>query len=330
MIARRSFLTLLGGAAAATAQVHPHAAFTQTAKRPLIGMLFGASEQSSAQNVSSFLRGMRELGYVDGRNYDIAFRYADGNTATQPALAEQLLGLNPDVIVTANSGAASAVKQKSPSIAIVSAALDDPVGVGLVESYSRPGGQVTGILFTIDTLPGKQIQLALEMVPGATKVGVLLNLNVVSDFYRKAAEAAARTLGVSLVSAGVRTAAEIDAAVSELAQARVDAMVILPNPLFANEGRRIALLAAERRVPALYAYRQAVVDGGLVSYGIDLRDSHWRVAAFVDRILKGEKPSDLPVELPTKFVLAINLKTARALGLEVPTTILLRADEVIE
>jgi putative ABC transport system substrate-binding protein len=324
---RRELIKLLCGAAAASL---PQAVFAQDKKRPLIGALFGGSEVSSQSNIGGFLQGMQELGYVQGRDFDIIARFAGGDTSRQPDLATELVGLRPDLIVTGNTGATVAVKQRS-QIPIVSPALDDPVGLGLIESYARPGGQVTGIVFTIETLPGKQLQLALEVLPSAARAGVLLNPAAATwSFYRKAAESAAANLKVGLVPFEVRSVEELEAAFVNLARDRVDVLLVLPNPLFSTEGPRIARLAASLKLPTLSAYRPFPAQGGLLSYGIDLRDNHRRIAVFVDKILKGAKPADLPVELPTKFEMAINLSTAKALSLTVPTSILLRADEVVE
>ena len=224
-----------------------------------------------------------------------------------------------------------AVKQATETIPIICATLTDPIGFGLATTDARPGGQVTGILFTLDTLPGKQIEMALEAVSGVATLGMLVNTkNLAAQIPRRDAIAAAATLGIKPVLVDVRDADGLDAAFQVLAHAGVGLVFVLPDPLFVSERRRIAALASEAHLPTLFALREHVQEGGLLSYGIDVSEGFRRVASFVDKILKGAKPGDLPIELPTKFELVINLKTAKALGITVPATLLARADEVIE
>jgi ABC-type uncharacterized transport system substrate-binding protein len=324
---RREVLALMAGAIVCA---ESDRAFAQASKRALIGALFGSSAASSGANIGSFLLGMREHGYVEGQHFDLVTRFADGDTSRQPALAAELVSLRPDVIVTANTGAAIAVKQIS-STPIVSAALDDPIGLGIAQSYARPGGQITGILFTIDTLPGKQLQIATEIVPRAKRAGVLLNPIALSwSYYRQAAEQAAKDLNVALIPYEVRSVTALDDALRDMETAGIDVLLVLPNPLFSTEGPRIAEAAARMRLPTLSAYRVFPSQGGLLSYGIDIGGNHRRAAALVDKILKGDKPANIPIELPTKYDLVVNLRLARIFGIDVPASILIRADEVIE
>jgi putative tryptophan/tyrosine transport system substrate-binding protein len=325
---RRDFITLVGGAAVAW----PLAVRAQNpAGRPLIAVLATGSLASASRLVNGFPQRMRELGYVEGKNVAIAYRYADGDLARFPILAEELVRLKPDVIVVSNPAAAFAVKHETVTIPIVAATLTDPVGLGLVASHARPGGQVTGILSNLEGLPGKMLKLLRELVPGAARLGVLVNVgDPVDAIQRRDAEDAAAALPVKLVPAEARQPADLDTAFELLQREHVDAVSVLRNGMFLNERRRIAALAAAARLPAIYSFREHVEDGGLISYGINLRESWRRAAFYVDKILKGEKPGDLPVELPTKVELIINLKTAKALGLTIPQSLLLRADEVIE
>jgi putative ABC transport system substrate-binding protein len=293
--------------------------------------MVGASAATSRRYVSGFAQGMQQLGYVDGRTMDVVYRYAGGDTARMPALAEELIELKPDVVVSGTNAGVLAIKQITSTIPIVCIALTDPVGVGLIESDARPGGQVTGILITVDTLPGKQLELALEVSPGVGRIGMLIGAsNPVRAVARRNAETAAAAFGVKLVPVEISAPDDLDAAFRLLADEQVGIVLVLQEAMFLSERRRIAALAAAARVPSLYSFREHVIDGGLMSYGTDLRESFYRSASYVDRILKGAQPGDLPVELPTRLELAINLKTAAALGLTVPPEVVARADEVIE
>jgi putative tryptophan/tyrosine transport system substrate-binding protein len=320
------------GSFAAVAALRPLVAFAQgSARRPLVAILVGASSKASSHYVNGFSEGLQELGYSEGRNIDIVYRYADGDLARLSALARDLIPLRPDAIVSATTAGILAVKQATATIPIVGLAMTDPEGFGLVTSIARPGGQVTGILITLETLPSKQLQLALEVLPGTSRIGLLSNVsNPIHVFYRRNAEAAAATFGRKLVVVEVRVPDDLDAAFQALVRERVELGVLLQDAMFLGERRRIAALASAARLPTMYGFREHVEDGGLMSYGIDIRESYRRAAAYVDKILKGAKPGDLPVELPTKLELIINLKTAKALGLTIPPSLLARADEVIE
>jgi putative ABC transport system substrate-binding protein len=281
--------------------------------------------------LSDFSQGLQDIGYVEGRNIDIAWRYADGDQERIPLLADELVWLKPDVIVTGSTNATLAVKQATAAIPIVSTALADPVAFGLVESQARPGRQVTGILTTLEGLPGKQLELVLELVPGATRIGMLLNSkNRVHALQQRDVKAAANALGVTLVPVDIRAANDLSAGFQTLVRERVDLVLMLADALFLSERRQIADLAAAAQLPSMYTYREYAVAGGLISYGVNLCESTRRVAAYVDKILKGSKPGDLPVEFPTKLELVINLKTAKVLGIVVPPSLIARADEVIE
>jgi putative tryptophan/tyrosine transport system substrate-binding protein len=327
-IARREFITLLGGAAAAW----PLAARAQTStKRPLIAWLSLGERTSSWVFVEAFLQGMREHGDVEERQFDIVYRFADGYIERLPSLADELVRLNPDVILAPASGPAVAAKKATATIPIVTPALADAVHLGLIASESRPGGNVTGITPYVAGLPAKQMELAREVVPSAAKIGVLANLSdPKAPPQWQELEAAGRELGVNVIAEDVSTPDDLDGAFQALARQRVDVLIVLQTSMLVSERRKIAALAAATRLPAIYGYREHVDDGGLVSYGVDLRACFRRGAYYVHKILKGVPPRDLPVEFPTKLELVINLKTARALGLTVPPTLLARADEVIE
>jgi putative ABC transport system substrate-binding protein len=243
---------------------------------------------------------------------------------------DELVWLKPDLMVAGNNQAAIAMRKATAVIPIVAPTLFDPIGFGLVASLARPGGNVTGIT-NEDTLPEKNLELAAEVVRGAVKMGVLFNPEFQGHVIRrKAVEAAAAARGINLLSVGARLADDLDAAFQSMARQQVDCVIVLGEPMFFVERRRIAALAIEARLPTMFVGREHVEAGGLMSYGGNLRANFRRAADYVDKILKGTKPADLPVELPTKLELVINLKTAKAIGLTIPEAILLRADEVIE
>ena len=328
MIKRREFIMLLGGAAIAW----PRGGVAQiSTRRPLVAVLHGQSSAAASHVVTGFAQRMQELGYVAGREVDIVYRYMDGDVARLPALVDELVRLKPDVMVTSNTQAAIAARHATAVIPIVAVNVTDPVAFGLVASHARPGGNVTGILATLDTLPEKQLALAAEVVRGAAKMGMLLNAGFQAHaIMRKGTEHAAAALSIKLVPVEVRLPDDLDAAFQSLARERVDGVLVLQNPMFLTERRRIAALAIAARLPTMFGFREHVEAGGLMSYGIDLLANFRRAADYVDKILKGTKPGDLPVELPTKFELIVNLKSAKAIGLTIPESFLLRADEVIE
>jgi putative ABC transport system substrate-binding protein len=325
---RRQFITLLAGTAAAW----PFAAPAQTpGKRPLIVCLVGGSKAGSERFLGEFSQGMRELGYVEGRDYGFEVRYAEGDITRIPQQAEDLVGLKPDIIVSGTMAGLMATKKLTDTTPIVSLTLIDPVGFGVAARHSRPGGNVTGVLLTVEDLPSKQLALAVEMVPSANKVGVLINVNNPNNPPQlRNVEVAAATLRVELVPLTIGMPDELHAAFQHLARDGVKIVLVPTDAMFLTERKRIALFAMAARLPTMFGSRENVEDGGLMSYGVDVRDSWRRTASFVDKILKGAKPGDLPVEFPTKLRLLINLTAAKALGLEVPPTVLARADEVIE
>jgi putative tryptophan/tyrosine transport system substrate-binding protein len=303
----------------------------QAAKRPLIAVVIGSSATSSSRYLDGFLQGMQDLGYREGRDVDFVYRYADGDMGRLPALASELVLLGPNVVVCGNTAGIFAVKQATTTIPIVGSALTDPVGLGLAAIDARPGGQVTGVLITLDTLTGKQLGLALEVIPRASRIGVLGTVdNPIKAIIRRNAESAAAGLSVNLVPIDIRSPDDLDEAFQKFLNEGVEIVLVLQESALLNARRRIAALAASARLPSLYSFREHVDDGGLISYGTNLRESYRRSANYVHRILGGAKPGDLPIELPTRLELVVNLKTAKVLGLAISESFLLRADAVIE
>jgi ABC-type uncharacterized transport system substrate-binding protein len=324
---RRDFI-LLGSAIAwplvAQAQVAPK-------RRPLVAWLSGGTTEVAQPFVASFLDGMRELNYVEGRDFDLAYRAAEGDLDRLPALVEETVRLKPDVILAAAVSTAVPAREATAVIPIVCPALADAVHLGLIASEARPGGNVTGIEPYVAGLPAKQMDLVREIAPGAQRVGLLTNLrDPKAPPQALELEAAARVLEVTIKTADVNTIEEIDGAIQALASQHVDVVIVLQTTLLLSLGRRIAELALAKRLPTIYGYREHVMAGGLVSYGVDLRWCYRRSAHFVDKILHGTPPGDLPVEFPSKMVLSVNLKTAKPLGVKISEAFLLRADEVIE
>jgi ABC-type uncharacterized transport system substrate-binding protein len=325
---RRKFFTLLGSAAAvwplgAQAQHAPHIA--------RIACLIPGSRESHGLFVAAFQQRLGQLGYVEGQNFVLDLRWAEGKVDRFPALASELAILTPDVVVAAVSAAALAAKQAMPTTPIVCPFLIDPIGLGLVASHNRPGGNVTGIMFTLEGLLGKQLELAREITPGVSRFGLLVNMGNPSNVsQRRDAETTAPMLGVHLGTINVHSPEEIDRAFQTFAREQSEFVVVLSDLLFSTNRRRLAETAIAARLPTMYGLREHTDAGGLISYGVAILENWRRSAYFVDRILKGSKPADLPVEVPTKFELVINLKAAKAIGLTVPETLLARADEVIE
>jgi putative ABC transport system substrate-binding protein len=323
---RRELMALLGGAAmwpvTARAQV--------SAGRKLIACL-SAGAYGRAPLIAAFQEGMRDLGYFAGRNIDVVYRFAENRLERLPALAEELVQLKPAVIMAPAVVDAVAARNATATIPIVSAALADPVSLGLVASIARPAGNVTGIMPYVEELPAKQLELAREVVPGASKVGILGNLDdPKAPPQRRELVEAARSLNIRIVAPDVHTPDDLDVAVAMLASEHVEVVVALQTVMVLNERDRVAALMAASRLPAVYGYREHVDAGGLISYGVDLAWCGRRAAAYVQKILNGTPPGELPVEFPTRLELVINLNTAKALGLTVPLALLTRADEVIE
>jgi len=290
------------------------------------------SSESHGGFVVAFRRRLGEIGFVESRDVAFELRWADGQVDRLLPLAHELATYVPDVVVTATAAAAVAAKQAMPTTPIVSATMVDPIGRGLVQGLARPGGNVTGIsIVSFETLLGKQLDLAREIIPHARRIGMLVNTrNPTAVFQRDHAIAAALTLGLDLKPVAAHSLEELDAAFRALAQAQSQIVLVPADAFFITERRSVAELALAARLPVIAGLRDLTEAGGLVSYGNDLTE-HWtRAAYYVDRILKGAKPADLPVEQPTKYELVINLKTAKALGLAIPANVLARADEVIE
>lgn len=299
-------------------------------KAPKVAYLSASSEISAT--IETFRQGLRELGYVEGRNIQIEYRWADGRFDRLPGLAAELVRLGVNVIVAANTPAALAAKNATSTIPIILVTSGDPVGSGLVASLARPGGNVTGLsLMPTLAIAGKQLELLKEAFPTLTHVAVLANpANPPTAGLLVEIELAARSLGLRLRVVQVREPKEFSDAFDTMKNERVSALLVIADPLVANNRARIVAFAATNRLPAIYPYGTFADAGGLMSYGANLSDLHRRAATYVDRILKGAKPADLPIEQPTKFELIINLKTAKTLGLKIPQLVLLRADRVIE
>ncbi len=302
---RRDFIGML----LASTALRPFGASAEAfSKRPTVGFLGGGSKAANRQFYDSLPQGLRDLGYIEGRDYALADRYADGDLARLPARAQELVRLVPDVIVAAPGSAVLAARQATASIPIVGVNMNDPVGMGLVANEARPGS-----------------------VAGARRIGVLGNLEEASNVLQwRETESAAAKSGVALSLVEVHAADEIGPAFEKFASERAGVVIVLGQVTFVTMRRQIAAFALAARLPTVYSFREHVEDGGLISYGINLRANYRRAAFYVDRILKGEKPADLPVEFPTKVELVVNLATAKALGLTIPSSLLARADEVIE
>src|SRR5213594_1479201 len=295
-----------------------------------IGLLSQGSPTSGQHIREAFRQGLREVGYVDGQNIVIEYRYAEGKAERLPDLAAELLRLKVDVIVAGGTPAPLAAKRATRTIPIVMAAAGDPVGTGLVASLAQPGGNVTGLSNFSAELTGKRLQLLKEVVPGVSRVAVLWNAaNPVAALLMRETEAAARTLGVQVQSLEVRGLDDFENALPAAISGGAGALFVIDDPLVFSSRMRIADFAARNRLPATAFYKEFAKAGGLMAYGPNLTDQFRRAAIYVDKILKGAKPADLPVEQPTKFELVINLKTAKALGLTIPQSVLLRADQVI-
>jgi len=281
----------------------------------------------------AFLQGLRDLGYIEGRNLVIEYRYSEGKSERLPALAAELVALKVDVIVAPSTPVALAAKQATKALPIVFTA-GDPVGSELVTSLARPGGNVTGVSLLAGELVGKCLEQLKQAVPGVSRVAILWQPGAASERsvrdMLKEAEVAARALGLLPQFVEARGPEDFDMAFSDMTRARAGALTVLPSTMFLNERRRLVNLAAKNRLPAVYPWRDYVDAGGLMAYGPNLPDLYRRAATYVDKILKGTKPADLPVQQATKFELVINLKTAKALGLTIPQSVLLQADRVIE
>jgi ABC-type uncharacterized transport system substrate-binding protein len=327
---RRAFITLLGGAAA-----WPLAARAQQGERMRrIGMLTGGprpDDQDAQANIAAFLEGLKQLGWVDGRNVRIDYRWGLGQADTIRRQAAELVALAPDVVLSSGAASLAQLMQATHTVPIVFVNVSDPVGGGFVDSLSRPGGNTTGFMQFEYDLSGKWLELLRQIAPNVTHAAVLRDPALPSGIGQFAViQSVAPSVGVEVRPVSVRDAAEIERAIAAFARSPNSGLIVTSSALTVRHRELIIALAARHKLPAVYYRRYFVATGGLISYGYDIVDQFRRAAGYVDRILKGAKPADLPVQAPTKYEMVINLKTANKLGLEVPTALLARADEVIE
>jgi ABC-type uncharacterized transport system substrate-binding protein len=328
---RRNFIALLGGAAAVSSASWPLAARAeQGARLPIIGYLGSATALIQSQWVAAFVRRLRELGWTESRNVLIEYRWAEGRDERYTEIAAEFVRLKVDVIVTSSTPAVLRAKQATSSIPIVFAATGDPVASGLVASLARPGGNITGVSNQLVDTAGKKLELLRDIVPGLRRLAFLANGgNHVAMLEMAEVQAMARTLGLEVITQEIRRGEDL-APVFDALKGRAEALYVAVDPLVNTHRIRINILAVSARLPTMSTFRDYVEAGGLMSYGPDFPDLFRRAADLVDKILRGAKPADIPVEQPTKFDLVINLTTAKALGLEVSPTLLARADEVFE
>ena len=323
---RRDFITLLGGAAAAWPQV----ARAQQASMPVVGFLRVTSAADATNLVTAFRQGLKEAGFVEGQSVAIEYRWADGHIDRLPELAADLIRRQVAVVV-GHAQVAQIAKAATTTTPIVFVAGDDPVRIGLVANLNRPGGNVTGVTFIATDVAAKRLGLLRELAPRAAVVAVLLDPNLPdADQELRSVEAASRTIGVRVLVVKAATAPELDTAFATIIQAGAGALQVGSGPMFTSQRQRLAVLSARHGLPSSYPEREYVATGGLLSYGTSQADAYRRAGIYVARILRGEKPGDMPVEQPTKFELVINLGTAKTLGLTIPNSMQLLADEVIE
>jgi putative tryptophan/tyrosine transport system substrate-binding protein len=328
-VRRREVITLLGGAAVAW----PLAGWAQQPAMPVIGFLHSASAAAYAHLVAAFHKGLSEAGYSEGQNVAIEYRWSEGHNERLPALAAELVRRQVAVIVTPGSTAATlAAKAATPTIPIVFLSAVDPVKTGLVASLNRPGGNVTGVSDIGVELAAKRLGLLHELLPGAARFALLVNPDNpgITDAFVTEAQTAASAIGRQIEVVTASTNDDIDRAFATLVNKRADAFLVSTDALFVTRRVQLVTLAARHAVPAMYFRREFAEAGGLMSYGSNLADQFRQNGIYAGRILKGEKPAEMPVQLPTKFEFVVNLQTAKALGIDVPTTLLARADEVIE
>ena len=328
---RREFITLLGGAAAWPQAAHAQ----QGARLRRLGVLipYAESDAEAQSEIAAFRQTLEHLGWRDGGNLAIEYRWAGGDPSRIRAYAKELVALAPDAIFCRTTPVTAALAQETRTIPIVFVNVSDPVGAGFAASIARPGGNITGFTNVQQSLGGKWVELLKELDPRISRIGVLFSPTTSPGrgmFYRRLIEDAARSIAVETIAAPVEGAAEIETAVATFAQASGLGLIVQPDVTTTDHRTLILRLATQYRLPAVYPFRFFVAEGGLASYGVNVVDLYRRAAGYVDRILKGDKPGDLPVQAPVKFELVINLKTARSLGLEVPPILLATADEVIE
>ena len=330
MSRRRQILIALGSGAFLT----PYASFAQqTNKLRRIGFLVAAARPPSidAHYMGTFIRGLRDLGYVEGKNFVIEWRFADGNYQRLPALAGELVGLNVDVLVTGGTAANGALQKATTTIPIVNATMSDPVGNGFAKSLTHPGGNITGLALATTDMSPKHVELLRLIVPKLTSLGVLVNLgNSAHPAVAKSITTNAQRLGIKVRILDARNADGLTRNFSIMKQERTEAVIAVVDAFFISQRREIAELALKNNLPSMFSAQEHVEAGGLMSYGQNLADHYRRAAAYVDKIFKGAKPGNLPIEQPAVFSLTINSKTAKALGLAIPQELLLRADKVIE
>jgi putative ABC transport system substrate-binding protein len=326
MMNRRELVLLLGGAAG-----WPLAARAQQKAMPVIGFLASTSPETLERFVAAFRQGLSETGYVEGQNVTLEYRWAEDHYDRLPGLAADLVGRKVDVIATNSMPSALTLKKATSTIPVVFETGIDPVEAGLVASFARPGGNITGVCMLTAALMPKRLELLTELVPQARVIGLLVNpTHSTAEQMIGDVEEATRTKGLQLPIVKARTESEIDAAFAELVRLHASALAVVPDPFFLSRREQLVALAAHHAVPTIYPLSEFVSVGGLISYAASFTAAFHLLGIYVGRILKGEKPADLPVQQPTTFELVVNLKTAKALGLTVPPSILARADEVIE
>jgi putative ABC transport system substrate-binding protein len=322
---RREFITVLGCAVA-----WPLASRAQ-GRIPRVGFMGNSTAALEANLVDSFREGLRELGYEEGRNIAIEYRWADGQYERFAALVTELIAAKVDVIVTAGTPAALAVKKATSTVPLVMVAVGDPVGTGLVPSLARPDGNLTGFSSVAPDLEGKRLELLREIVPSVSRIAVFLNsVNPFHATSMRQAQTAGKTLGIKVQQYDIRKSEDLDGAFAAIRKERPDALLILADRVFLHNRERIVDFTGEQHLPNVNAYKELVEAGGLISYGPSYEDMHKRAAIYVDKILKGAKPADLPIEQPSKFTFMVNLKAAKALGVTVPSQLLGLADELID
>ena len=328
---RRAFITLLGGAAAALPLVARAQQPAPTVRR-IVFLLPGVARTPAVRGLlEAFRQGLKEYGWVEGQNIIVEYRFAEGREDALPAIAAELARLRLDIIVAESTVGIQAAKTVTQTVPIIMATSADPVGTGFVASLNRPGGNITGLSLQTAELSGKRLQLLTEIVPGLARLAVLSNpLNPSIAPIVEQTKAAAQSLGVEVHVAEVQAPDKFESAFAAITSAHAGALIVLPDPMLYGQHPRVVTFTAASHLPALFPEKEVAEVGGLMAYGASIPGSFRRTAAYVDKILRGAKPADLPVEQPTIFELAVNLQTARAIGVTIPTSILLRADEVIE
>jgi putative tryptophan/tyrosine transport system substrate-binding protein len=325
---RRKLIVVLGASALAA----PFRIRAQPVKKSVVVGLLGVQDQPSAEPVlSAFKQGLQELGYVEGKNLTLQLRFADGKLERVPGLATELVSLKVDIIVSFGTATTSALQKATSTIPIVMANTFDPVGNGLVKTLARPGGNITGLSSLGGEIGGKHLEMLLSVAPKLSRVAVLLNPgNPSNPLILKGIQSAALKTSAKILPQEARTAPEIENAFSAMTQGKAGAVIVARDGFFILQSRQITELALKNRLPSISEYSEFAEAGGLMSYGVNQREQFRRAATYVDKIIKGAKPADLPVEQPAKFELVINLKTAKALGITIPQSVLIRADRVID